>query len=62
LLNLNAISDAAQGDYLDAIGIPLAADTALVPLAGLFEIGTVGESLLIGGLDLFSPFVDLSSL
>jgi hypothetical protein len=31
-------------------------------LAGLFEIGTVGESLLIGGLDLLSPFVDLSSL
>jgi hypothetical protein len=48
-----------QGDLIDAIGLPLAADTALIPLAGLFEIATVGESALIGALDLVSPFVDV---
>jgi hypothetical protein len=53
---------AAQGDYFDAIGIPLAADTALIPLAGLFEIAAVGESALIGLGDLVSPFFDVSSL
>jgi hypothetical protein len=51
-----------QGDLIDAIGLPIAADFALLPLAGLFEIATVGESALIAGLDLVSPFVDVSSL
>ncbi len=51
-----------QGDLADAIGLPIAADTALLPLAGLFEIATVGESALIAGLDLVSPFVDVQSL
>jgi PE-PPE domain-containing protein len=51
-----------QGDLVDAIGLPIAAETALLPLAGLFEIATVGESALIAGLDLVSPFVDVSSL
>jgi hypothetical protein len=51
-----------QGNLLDAIGMPIAADVALVPLAGLFEIAAVGEGALIAALDLASPFVDVSSL
>lgn len=51
-----------QGHLLDAIGLPLAADVALLPLAGLFEIAAVGEGVLIAALDAASPVVDVSSL
>lgn len=51
-----------QGDLVDAIGLPIAADIGIASLAGLFEIAAVGEGGLIAGLDLASPFIDVSSL
>ena len=45
-----------------AIRLPIADDMGLASLAGLFEIGAVGEGVLFAGLDLVSPFVDVSSL
>jgi hypothetical protein len=52
----------AQGNLLDAIGMPIATDLALLPLAGLFEVATLSEGGLIAALDLASPFVDVSGL
>jgi hypothetical protein len=51
-----------QNDLLDAIGLPIAADIGLGSLLGLFEVGAVGEGVLLAGLDVVSPFVDVSSL
>jgi hypothetical protein len=51
-----------QGNLIDAIGLPIADDVGLASLLGLFEIGAVGEGVLLAGLDLVSPFVDVSSL
>jgi hypothetical protein len=51
-----------QGDLVDAIGLPVAADIGIGSLARLFEIAAVGEGVLIAALDLASPFVDVSSL
>jgi hypothetical protein len=52
----------SQGDPLDAVGLPIAADLGLGSMLGLFEVGSVGEGVLISALDLVSPFVDVSSL
>ncbi|SRX96165.1 PPE family protein PPE28 [Mycobacterium tuberculosis H37Rv] [Mycobacterium shimoidei] len=52
----------AQGDLLDAIGLPIAADVGLLPMLGLFELATVGEGVAFAAIDLLSPFVDLSGL
>jgi PE-PPE domain len=51
----------AQGDLVDAIGLPIAADFGLVPMTGLFELAAVGEAVAFAGLDLISPFVDVAS-
>jgi hypothetical protein len=51
-----------QGDLLDAIGLPIAADFGIGSLAGLFELATVGEGAAFAALDLASPFVDVASL
>lgn len=52
----------AQGNLLDALGLPIAADIGLGSMLGLFEVGSVGEGALLAALDLVSPFVDISSL
>jgi hypothetical protein len=52
----------SQGNLLDAVGLPIAADLGLGSMLGLFEVGSVGEGALLAGLDLISPFVDVSSL
>jgi hypothetical protein len=51
-----------QNNLLDAIGMPIAADVGLASLLGLFEVGNVGEGVLLAALDVVSPFVDVSSL
>jgi hypothetical protein len=51
-----------QHNLLDAIGMPIAADVGLASLLGLFEVGNVGEGVLLAALDVVSPFVDVSSL
>jgi hypothetical protein len=51
-----------QGDLLDAVGLPIAADLGLLPLTGLFEVAAVGEGVAFAGLDLISPFVDVAGL
>jgi PE-PPE domain-containing protein len=51
-----------QGNLLDALGLPLAADFGLGSMLGMFEVGSVGEGALLAALDLVSPFVDISSL
>lgn len=52
----------AQGNLLDAIGLPVAADLGIVSLADLFETAAVGEGGALAALDLLSPFVDVASL
>jgi hypothetical protein len=51
-----------QGDLLDAIGLPIAADVGLGSFAGFFEIVAVAEGIGLAAVDLISPFVDVSSL
>jgi hypothetical protein len=51
-----------QNNLLDAIGMAIAADIGLASLLGLFEVGNVGEGVLLAALDVVSPFVDVSSL
>jgi hypothetical protein len=55
-------SELAQGDLLDAIGLPIAEDFGLLTNLSLFEIGGVGEGIAFAGLDLLSPFVDINGL
>lgn len=61
--DVNIILDQlANGNLLDAIGLPLVANTGLVAVAQLFEIAVVGEAALFVGMDLLSPFTDMASL
>ncbi len=52
----------ADGDLLGALGYPLAVDNALLPLAGLFELLTVGEAVTFAAADLAAPVIDVSGL
>ncbi len=55
-------TELGQGDLLDAVGLPIAEDFGLLSNAVLFELGGVGVGLAQAGIDLISPFVDVSSL
>lgn len=52
----------AEGDLIEAIGLPVAVDVGLMPVAGLFEILAVSEGLAFTAADLISPFVDVAEL
>ncbi|KAA8967044.1 PE-PPE domain-containing protein [Mycobacterium sp.] len=52
----------SQGNVLDAIGMPVAVNAALLPLGGLFDIIAVGEGVFTAGLDLASPFIEIPGL
>lgn len=52
----------ADGNLLDAVGLPVAVDVGLLPIAGFFEALTLGEGLFITAADLISPVVDVDGL
>lgn len=56
------INELADGDLLGAIGNPLAITVGLLPVAGLLEFLTLGETVMFSALDLASPFIDVSDL
>ncbi|MGH3561403.1 MAG: PE-PPE domain-containing protein [Mycobacterium sp.] len=59
----NIFSDQlADGNLLDAIGLPIAVDVGLVQIAATFELLGVGGAAAGAAIDLASPFVDVSSL
>lgn len=56
------LNELAGGNFLDAIGLPIAADLVLVPLAvGLGAAGAGVQALIAAG-DLINPFVNIQSV
>ncbi|HEU4361731.1 MAG TPA: PE-PPE domain-containing protein [Mycobacterium sp.] len=56
------LNELGNGDLVDAIGLPLAANTGLVAVAQMFEIAVVAEAAVFVGMDLASPFTDVANL
>ncbi|TDH50742.1 PE-PPE domain-containing protein [Mycobacterium eburneum] len=56
------VNELAAGDLLDAIGLPIAADVGILPVAGFFALASVGEGALFAAGDLLSPFIDIAGL
>ncbi len=52
----------SRGDLLEAIGLPLAANTGLLAVAGMFQTAVIGEAALFVGMDLLSPFLPAPDL
>lgn len=56
------LDELAGGNLIAVIELPIAANTGIISLTGLFELAAVGKAALFAAVDLASPFVDVGSL